>query len=118
MESLEKTLYRASSLARCHEFIRWMRQNREGNILSVQDVNWVLNLFIINPFYNINTGEVLFLLYKMDSNLAEDLISLSDKIKNHIQLNEVDWDLILCGIEQYRRKLLNKSFQQDCGEIW
>jgi hypothetical protein len=120
MHSLEKSLYVASSLARCDIFIRWMLRDGEDNVLSGEDVSWILNFFIINPLtYRTNTGEVSFMLFKMDNDLSKDLVPLSDKIKKNQQLNEVDWDLVLCGIELYRRKLIEQSYlQQSCGDIW
>jgi hypothetical protein len=120
MHSLEKSLYVASSLARCDSFVRWMLRDGEDNVLSGEDVGWILNFFIINPAtYERDTGKVSFMLAKIDNNLCGDLVLLSDKIKKNEHLNQVDWDLILCGIELYRRKLINQSYpQQSCGDIW
>lgn len=117
MESLEKILRRASSLARCDDFIRNRRDNK---VVSSEETNWILNLFIINPIsYEKDTGDISFMLFNMDNNLIDDLVPLSDKIKRNEKLNQVDWDLILCGIEKYRSKLLRESFpQQNCGDIW
>ena len=118
MHSLEKSLYIASSLARCDSFVRSMI--REEDSLSEDNLSWLLNLFVINPLnYKADTGKVSFMLFKMDNDLSKDLISINDKIKKSETLNQVDWDLILCGIELYRRKLINQSYpHQSCGDIW
>jgi hypothetical protein len=117
MHSLQKSLHIASSLARCDKFIRSRLRETE---LTPEETDWILNLFIINsPVYKKNTGDIAFMLYALDHNLAYDLVPLSDKIKKEEQLNQVDWDLILCGMEKYRKKLINQSYpQQDCGCIY
>ena len=115
MESLSQTLRRASLLAQCDCFIKYFNSD-----LTRDELKWALNLFTLNPpTFHKDSGNVALLLFKLDENLSKDILNLSDKIKSNKELNCVDWDLILCGIEKYRSKLLRESFpQQNCGELW
>jgi hypothetical protein len=111
--NLEKSLKVASHLARCDNAIRKLKDNQP---LEDKEQSWVFNLFNMdwNSPHQEDKGKIAFMIFGEAKDQAETLLSLGGSIVSD-SVSKEDWTFILNGLIRYRRFLINKSHECNCG---
>jgi hypothetical protein len=118
--SLSMELRRAQHLARMDDFFDYTRGDCHPSTLPLQIKTWVYEMFCMGPHrrYNDDIGTIADLVRRQYPELFFDLDNLSKKLENIVYRNcyeyidNRDWDLMINGVEWYRRYLLD---QHSCG---
>lgn len=101
-------LHSASSLACCDAVIQSLRSKEE---VSRDIAKWLFNAMDLcgEKIRDQDNGEIARLLLSKDMDLFVDVIEVSRRVNlKPPVLRRVDWDLMLCGVELYRRELLDR----------
>lgn len=107
--SLQKSLRRASHLARCDHAITKLRDDQP---LEPSEFSWTFNMFTIDLYsdeFVEDRGKISFLLYQQNKDCWKQVYALSDKIIESVKLSKEDWNFILDGLIFYRRYLLEEA---------
>jgi len=105
---LSRMLRRSSHLAYCDKIIRFVKNNDDKS-LSPDLFVWMTNMFCMGParHYDDDLGSIAHWMGHKYPELVYDLYSLSCKLDRKSSITNTDWDLMLNGIEQYRRHLID-----------
>lgn len=104
--SLSDQLHLASSLAYCDDIIQALRSREE---VPRDAAKWLFNTMNICSYSDKSTGVIANFLLSKDSDLFVDVVEVSRRVNlKPPVLRRVDWDLMLCGVELYRRELLDR----------
>jgi len=111
--ALSRMLRASSHLAYCDKIIRFTKDNGDKS-LPLNLFVWMTHMFWMRPnrHYDDDIGSIAHWMWIKYPELFAEILALSDKIEKKHDITNTDWDLMLSGIEQYRRHLIDTP---SCG---